>query len=291
VPGATLTLRLLKALEGSYRPSGGEVYRLAELAKLNKLYLAYLRRVGGPLESELLREEARLRWFLRNAVEVVGALRGLDYALYKFRRPVEHVSVDLDVLVSRSDVARAARALVRRGFRVVVPEPYTVTLERRGFIVDLYTEPAFAWVVYMSGSGLLRDCVEEVELGGVGARALSREAEVAVAAAHAVYKEHLVLLLDCLVAWEWANGKAREVARELKVERALEILLGVCELVKGGAVEAPVKLGSRALLGAYLGKVAGDPAFRATLPSAVRYILSRGDAGALVLRRLTRKSY
>jgi hypothetical protein len=41
------------------------------------------------------------------------------------------------------------RALRDRGFRIAVAEPYTVTLERRGFIVDLYTEPAFAWVVYM----------------------------------------------------------------------------------------------------------------------------------------------
>jgi hypothetical protein len=52
-----------------------------------------------------LREEARYRWFLRNTVEVVNALRGLEYALYKFRRPVEHVSVDLDILVERSCVA------------------------------------------------------------------------------------------------------------------------------------------------------------------------------------------
>jgi len=290
VPGATLTRKLLWVLEGSYRPSG-EVYLLAELAKLNKVYLAYLRRVGAPLGGELLREEARYRWFLRNAAEVARALRGLDYALYKFRRPVEHVSVDLDVLVARSDAARAVRALRERGFRIAVAEPYTVTLERRGFVVDLYTEPAFAWVVYMSGGGLLRSCAEEVELGGAEARALSREAEVAVAAAHAVYKEHLVLLMDCLVARAWADGKAQEVAREFKVKRALEILLGVCGLVEGGAVEAPVKLGPRALLGAYLGKIAGDPAFRATLPNAVRYVLSRGDAGAAILRRLTRRSY
>jgi len=259
-------------------------------ARLNKLYLAYLRALGGP-RGELLREEARYRWFLGNAVEVVNALRGLEYALYKFRRPVEHVSVDLDVLAGRGCVARAVRALRDRGFRVVVAEPYTVTLERRGFIVDLYTEPAFAWVVYMDGGRLLRECSEDVELAGVPARGLSRGAEVAVAAAHAVYKEHLVLLLDCLVAWSWLDGEAWRVAAECGVEAALVELLRACRLVAGGLAEAPFRLGPGALLRVYAGKAARDPAFRATLPNALRYLLSRGGAGARVLARIARKSY
>jgi|GEM_PF-5261541 len=40
----------------------------------------------------------------------------------------------------------------------------------------------------MDGGRLLDCCVEEVDVGGLGAKALSREAEVVVAAAHAVYK-------------------------------------------------------------------------------------------------------
>jgi hypothetical protein len=100
-----------------------------------------------------LREEHRYRWFVGNTVEVVGALGGLDYALFKFRRPVEHVSVDLDVLVGGCCVGRAVRALKSIGFEVVVSEPYTVTLSRRGFIVDLYTQPSLAWIVYLMEVG------------------------------------------------------------------------------------------------------------------------------------------
>jgi hypothetical protein len=59
------------------------------------------------------------------------------------------------------------------------------------------------------GEGRLLDCCdEEVNVGGLGAKALSRGAEVAVAAAHTVYKEHLVLLMNCLVAWSWLNKRA-----------------------------------------------------------------------------------
>ena len=33
-----------------------------------------------------------------------GFLGGLRYALYKFRKPVDHISVDLDILVHVDDV-------------------------------------------------------------------------------------------------------------------------------------------------------------------------------------------
>jgi len=137
----TETLRLLKTLLGLYKPSGGEVRRLAEVARLNKLLLAYLRRVGDVLRDELIREEARYRWFMRNVAEVVDALNsgGVRHALHKFRKPLDHVSVDLDILVKVDDIPKAVKVLIRRGFEIAVSEPYTVTLIRRGFIVDLYT--------------------------------------------------------------------------------------------------------------------------------------------------------
>jgi hypothetical protein len=40
------SLKLLRVLGGSYRPGSGEFSRLAERARLNKLYLAYLRALG-----------------------------------------------------------------------------------------------------------------------------------------------------------------------------------------------------------------------------------------------------
>jgi hypothetical protein len=175
-------------------------------------------------------------------------------------------------------------------FKVVVWEPYIITLARSGFIVDLYTCPSFTWVVYIDGTKLLECCVEEVNVGDLGAKALSREAEVAVAAAHAVYKEHLVLLMDCLVAWSWLSEEAWGVAVEHRVEGALEALLGVCSLIREGYAEAPYKLGPHAVLGALARKVVRDPLLRGTLPNALRY-LTRGDVGRRALARLTRESY
>jgi len=115
----TPTLKLLRTIEDLYRPRRGEISALAELAKINKLYLAYLRAIGNALRDELLREEARYKWFVKNVVEVIKALNGLNYALYKFRKPVDHVSVDLDILTSRSDVPKAVRILKEHGFEVI----------------------------------------------------------------------------------------------------------------------------------------------------------------------------
>jgi hypothetical protein len=285
----TGTVRLLRTLYGLYRPAGLEVERLAWLSRLNKVYLAYLRRVGSP-DGELLREELRYMWFVENTVEVVGALGGVDYALFKFRRPVEHVSVDLDVLVGGGCVGRAVRTLKSIGFEVVVSEPYTITLSRRGFTVDLYTQPSFAWIVYLDGGRLLREHREELEIGGIRAYSLTREAEVVVAAAHAVYKEHMVLLLDCITAWAWANKRTWGIALELRARRALEELLRACSMIGEGLVEAPYKLKPHVILKAYTEKMVGDPVFRATVPNMLRYITTR-RAGAQILARLRRRSY
>ena len=91
------------------------------------------------MRGELIREEARYKWFMRNVAKVIDALNkaGAEYALHKFRKPFDHVSVDLDILISVDGMSKAVKVLVRRGFKVAVPEPYTATLIRNGFIVDL----------------------------------------------------------------------------------------------------------------------------------------------------------
>jgi len=68
-------------------------------------------------------------------------------------------------------------------------------------------------------------------------------------------------------------------------------LLGTCDLVRRGMVEVLYRLRPHTLARAYLGKALGDLTFRATLPNALRYLLSRRGVGAEILSRLTRRSY
>jgi hypothetical protein len=139
----SMSLRLLKVLEGSYRPDHYEALRLADVARFNKLYLSYLRRVKDVFGRELSREEARYRWFMNNVYEVANVLRGFEYVFYKFRKPTDHVSIDLDIIISSKDIYKALRLLREKGFRIIVNVPYIITLARKGFIADLYMQPSF----------------------------------------------------------------------------------------------------------------------------------------------------
>lgn len=124
--------------------------------------------------------------------------------------------MNIDVLVRDDHVGEAMRRLSRRGFRVEVLEPYIVTMVKGSTIVELYTHPSFAWVVYLDGERLLEEVeTMDLEAEGVEARGLTREAEVVVAA-HAVYKEHIYLLADYFVIKRWLSGRAPRLAKELR---------------------------------------------------------------------------
>jgi len=143
----------------------------------------------------------------------------------------------------------------------------------------------------MDGLRILRDYSEEFEVAGTHVPGITREAEVAVATAHAVYKEHMVLLIDCLTAWSWLTGRTIRVAEELGAGRALEKLLNTCREIRVGASEAPYKIPAPRLIGVYLEKAIADRVFRATALNILKYILRRGDSGRVILQRLTRRSY
>lgn len=288
----SLTQRLIGVLEGWYKPGSiKEAYELARIARRNKLYLAYLRRVKQLFVEELEMEEGRYDWYLKNTIEVLKVLSGLEYALYKFRRPYEHVSVDLDILVSLRDIPRAVGRLKKIGFVEVLAEPYTITLGRSGFVVDLYTQPTFAWIIYMDGEKLLKDHVEIIEVGGIEAPSLTKEAEVAVSAAHSVYKEQIVLLLDCLTLWKWYGKRVENIALDLNVHEALVTTVNTCLDVAKGAAEAPVKLAPELLAALYSRKSAKDRVFRATSINIVKYMLKRPNSIGILLWKITRTTY
>lgn len=288
---SSLTLRLLGVIEGWYRPRDlDEAYMLAAVAKANKLYLSFLRAARDYLYSDLVREEKRYSWYIGNALDVAKTLRGLRYAFYKFRKPFEHVSVDLDILIDPRHVSEAVSRLAGKGFKVIVSEPYTVTLRRGSFIVDLYTQPSFAWVIYVSGEDLLREYTEEFEFYGGTVRGITREAEVAVSAAHSVYKEHLAPLVDCLTLWKWSNKRVLDIADRLGVYDSIKILSSICHNILRG-VEAPVRIHPALLAKAYFRKALEDPFFRGTSLNIIKYLIGKSEVGRLVLWRLTRKSY
>jgi len=285
----TKTLKLVESID-SGRIAGGSIGELIELAKLNKVLLGFLRRVGyeGPLRVV---EENLYRRYMTEVVRVTKALRGLDYALYKFRKPIEHVSVDIDVLVRYEHLLKAVKALAGIGFRVEVLEPYTVTMVRGETIVDLYTHPSFAWIVYLDGGSLLEE-VETIEIDPMSAevKALTVEAEAIATLAHAIYKEHMYLLSDYYVTKMWLNNKALGLARELKAEEAVEIALKLNEQIEKGLLEAPIKFIPVQSIKILARKFVEDSNFRATTVNILKLATRKRTMHQLIWR-IRRRTY
>ncbi|MEM4643465.1 MAG: hypothetical protein QXY51_02415, partial [Candidatus Bathyarchaeia archaeon] len=214
-----------------------------------------------------------------------------DYAFYKFRKPVEHVSVDIDVLVRYEHLPKAVKALISKGFRIEVLEPYTVTMVKGETIVDLYTHPSFAWIVYLDGERLLEEAETiEVEPVGMEVRALTREAEAVATAAHAIYKEHVYLLSDYYVTKKWLNGKALKLAGELHVEEVVRISLKLNDQIEQGLIETPVKLNLAQTIKTLTTKFMKDSSFRATSMNTIKLATKKRGVQQLI-QRMKRKAY
>jgi len=286
---STKTLNLIRSID-SGGIGGGSIEELAELAKLNKVLLGFLRRIGykGPLR---VCEENLYERYMVEASKVSEALRGLDYAFYKFRKPVEHVSVDIDILMRYEHLPKAVKALASKGFRIEVSEPYTITMVRGETIVDLYTHPSFAWIVYLDGGRLLEETETiDINITGIEAKALTKDAETIVTAAHAIYKEHIYLLSDYYITRGWLSRKVLSLAEELKAEKAVETALRLNKQIERGQVETPVKLSPVQVAGILARKLVEDPNFRATSINLLKFI-ARKRATQQLVQRIKRKAY
>lgn len=283
------TLSLIRCIDsGSLKEN--EFNSLIELAKLNKVLLGFLRRIKYEGALRALEEDS-YRQYINAVATVTYALNGLDYALFKFRKPVEHVSVDIDILIRHEHLLKAVKKFIKVGFRVKVSEPYTVTMVKGKTIVDLYTHPSFAWIIYLDGKGLLEE-IETIKINTVDveAKALTKEAEVVVAAAHAVYKEHIYLLADYYVIRRWLNNKAINLAKKLNAEEAIQTALKLNKQIEQSQTEAPVKLNPTQTVEVLARKFMKDSIFRATSMNIAK-VVTRKRAMQQLIQRMKRRAY
>ncbi len=78
--------------------SGPDGSGKSTLARINKVLLGFLRRVGYEGSLRFL-EENRYKRYLGEVIKILEAVSNLNYALFKFRKPVEHISVVIDIPV------------------------------------------------------------------------------------------------------------------------------------------------------------------------------------------------
>ncbi len=280
------TLKLLKCLLG--RRQYDACKKLSKLARLNKVYLQFLE-ACFPESREYAVELGRYMRALRTAVLVARELDGLEYALFKFLRPVKYVPADVDFLVSSDCLVDAVKRLVSSGkFKIVDVDKYTVSLVGNGYIIDLYTHPSVGDMIFLDGEKLLRYRTTTYILGE-RVQTLDPCIDALVVAAHAVYKEHILTLNDVITFVTNSSENMWELAKELKCEDALKLVTCITASLLKGLVELPLKLGT-ASARVLLNKLFRDSLTRSTALNPIRRVLS--TRGVFQLRsKITRTSY
>ena len=233
----TLTLKLIKALKMGVQEE--KLPLLIAHAKRNKVLLGLLRRfrVRGLLRD---RQERAYALVKRAVEEVYEVIEPFNACFFKFLKPVEYVPADLDVLVEERDRLKVEKILLKRGYRVLVREPYCTTLKKH-VLVDLYVHPVVLNIAYLDGHILLR-YTHETSFNGLRVRALKPGVEALVTVAHAFYKVRLYTLSDHLTFSTWFNRETVELAISQGCVDVLKLALETSRAIVSGVVEAPVRV-------------------------------------------------
>lgn len=286
MPRDTLSTALLDALE--HHNSNLDLDRLVEHARKNKVLLHLFRvlDIEGP---ERNREEDRYAATIRVLRLVAQALKGLNYSVFKFFRPVAYVPADIDLLVSQTDFSKVLGALRELGFTPVVKDLYCITLMKGQHIIDVYVHPSFMGVALMDGEDLLGH-THSVDVDGVEVVVLEPYAEATVVAVHAVMKEAIYTINDHLTLKKWLTQKTIKMAQNMNCFAVIKQALKISREIELGLIEAPHKISPPTWLKLLSTKFVLDPRMRATSLNAMRF-LANPRLGKLIISRLTRESY
>jgi len=259
-----------------------------ELARLNKVLLHILRasNYDGELRSS---QEDGLRRVVNVVAEVEDALGGIEHAFIKLVKPVTYVPADVDVLVRRDQVLLAASRLVRLGYRVLLYEPYTITLVKNGINVDLYVHPSAANLVYARGEEFLKSRVK-AKYNGVDVLSIDRDHEVVLTVLHAVYKEGIVTLNDVATVIKWLSDETVKLCLRLRCMQALEFVLTVALLSIMGSATLPYKLPIGYWSSKLISRVLSNIAYTPSILQGIKRIGDVRFLGQLALK-ITRVSY
>jgi len=281
-----LTRELIGILEGKrYVDLQRDGDLLINLGMKNKVQLQLLRLLD-PLDKLKEEQESAMKDVTRTVCSISKTLVGYDYAFFKLIKPISYVPADIDLLVKSDEAGKASRLIVKLGYSIRVKEPYCITLTRGSSIIDVYTYPTFAGVIYMDGQVLL-ESVMNADFNGVEITSLEGYAEALMSACHALYKEQVYTLNDFFTVDKWLSVRSFRLAEKLSCEKALKVAVRLNKLLREGIIDAPYVVGFPLWLMLMSSKFHDDRSTGATLPNALTTLFNR-RIGAMVSSRLMR---
>lgn len=287
--GKKVIMELIDMIEG-----GGDVKLLGDLnsiieyAAVNKVLLHILRalRAKGALRYT---QEKNMSKILNVVKTLSRVLEDYNYSFFKLIKPVAYVPADIDILVDAHQLKDVAKEIIKIGFRIVIRDPYCITLVNRDIIVDIYTYPSLGGVIFIDGQKLL-EYAATMEFYGINIRSLERYVEALVTATHAIYKERIYTLNDFFTVRKWISRETFKLARDLKCKKAVELALKINKEISEGVVGAPYKVPSSLWLTLLTQKFKDDKLTKATMLMISRKLVDR-RIGKLILSKIMRETY
>jgi len=135
---------------------------------------------------------ARTSRFLREAY--------VDHVFFKTIRPYKSTTVDLDILIlgGKKSYEDSVKAMKKAGYKLVVQGPMSTTFwdSEADIGIDLYTEIAASFVIYMDKQKLLKHITNTKLPNGEYVRTFRPEVDLACIIAHSIIKEQMYLLSE-----------------------------------------------------------------------------------------------
>lgn len=283
-----MTRKLIKVLEAGRGGLDTDMNPLMEMASGNKILLHLLRtlNIQGPLRES---QERAMRKIVEIVESLSRRLEGYEYAFFKLVKSISYVPADVDLLINTDQAREAAKEVMGLGYKLIVKDPYCITLTRGDSIIDLYSQPSIGGIIFIDGQRLLNH-TRISEFNEVEVRTLEPYAEALTAASHAIYKEQIYTLNDYFIVKKWTTGRSFKLAEELKCRPALELSIKLNRLIEEGVLETPYKLPPPIWLKIMMRKLHEDPLTKATLTNILREMRDP-CIGRLLMSRLTRRTY
>jgi hypothetical protein len=282
-----LTVKLLNAVVNGAKPDVNLDLLLTHAGK-NKILLHLLRalNIQGSMWEQ---QESDIDKVIEVVQTLSKLLKNYNYAFFKLIKPISYVPADIDLLIDESQTGRAAHEIMCLGYTTAVKDPYCITLTKGNSIIDLYVHPSLGGAIFIDGQRLLEySCI--MEFNGVEIKSLESYAEALATASHAVYKEGVYTLNDYFTVRDWADGRAFQLAEELKCTSALRLAIKLNEAISRGLVETPYKIPLRIWANLLIQKILRDPQTRSTSKNLVVALGSKRGL-KLLISKFTRESY
>ncbi len=207
------TIGLLRAIgspfvSGTQCPKDHEIQELYYCSLRNRIPLLYLLALkdwdmlGGLKKTyDVMYEKSCLTYDAISRVSRVLTEANVNYTLFKTIRPYTSTTVDIDILVFKSDdeYRKSMKAIAQAGYKKLGSGPNSMTFKdpHIDMGIDLYRQIAVSQIVYLDKDKIDSSATKKIMLpNNLPTQTMFPSADIIALIAHSVIKEHMYTISE-----------------------------------------------------------------------------------------------